>query len=48
MSLTILPEVRKSISSVNDKTVISEFSYSILSNILLKYILNKIKDTEES
>ena len=47
MSLTVFPGARKAISSANDKAVISEFSCSILLNISLKYILNKIGDTGE-
>jgi hypothetical protein len=45
MSLTVFPEARKAISSAKDKVVISGFSYCILLNIPLRYILNKIGDT---
>jgi hypothetical protein len=45
MSLTVFPRARKAISSIKDKAVISGFCSSILSNILLRYIINKIGDT---
>ena len=48
ISSTVLPEARKPISSAKDKAVISGFSCSILSNILLRYKLNRIGDTGES
>jgi small basic protein len=44
MSLTVFPGVRKAISFVNDKAVISGFCSSILLNILLRYIINRIGD----
>ena len=47
MSLTVFPGARKAISSANEKAVISGFSCSILLNIPLRYILNKIGDTGE-
>ena len=47
MSLTVFPGARKSMSSAKDMAVISGFSCSILLNIPLKYILNKIGDTED-
>ena len=45
--LTIFPKARKPISSANDKAVISGFFCSILSNIPLKQILNKIGDIDK-
>jgi hypothetical protein len=45
MSLTVFPGARKAISSVNDKAVISGFCSSILLNIPLRYIINRIRDT---
>jgi hypothetical protein len=45
MSLTVFPGARKAISSAKDKAVISGFCSSILSNIPLRYIINKIGDT---
>jgi hypothetical protein len=45
MSLTIFPGAKKAISSINDKAIISGFCSSILSNIPLRYILNRIEDT---
>jgi hypothetical protein len=47
MSLTIFPRAKKAISSINDKAIISGFYSSILSNIPLRYILNRIGDTED-
>ena len=47
MSSTDLPGAKKTISSVKDRAVISGFSCSILSNIPLRYILNKIEDTRD-
>jgi hypothetical protein len=47
MSLTVFLGTRNAILSVNNKTVISKFSCSILLNIPLKYILNRIEDTRE-
>ena len=47
MSLTVFLGARKTILSVNDRAVLSGFSYSILLNIPLKSILNKIGDTKE-
>ena len=47
MSLTNFPGARKAILSANNKAVISRFSCSILLNIPLRYILNKIGDTRE-
>jgi hypothetical protein len=44
MSLTVFLGARKAISSTNDKAIISGFCSSILLNILLRYILNKIGD----
>jgi hypothetical protein len=45
MSLTVFPGARKAISSIKDRAVISGFCSSILSNILLRYIIHKIRDT---
>jgi hypothetical protein len=45
MSLTVFPGARKAISSINDKAIISGFCSFILLNILLRYIINRIKDT---
>jgi hypothetical protein len=45
MSLTVFLGARKAISSAKDKAVISGFCFSILSNIPLRYIINKIGDT---
>jgi hypothetical protein len=45
MSLTVFPGAKKAILSINDKAVISGFCSSILSNIPLRYILNRIEDT---
>jgi hypothetical protein len=47
MSLTIFPGAKKVISSINDKIIISGFCSSILSNIPLRYILNRIGDTRD-
>jgi hypothetical protein len=47
MSLTVFLEARKAISSINDKAVISGFCSSILLSILLRYILNKIRDIRD-
>jgi hypothetical protein len=47
MSLTIFPGAKKAISSANDKVIISGFCSFIFSNILLRYILNRIGDTED-
>jgi hypothetical protein len=44
MSLTVFPRAKKAISSINDKVIISGFYSSILSNIPLRYILNRIED----
>jgi hypothetical protein len=48
MSLTIFPRAKKVISSINNKVIISGFYSSILLNILLRYILNRIEDTGDS
>jgi hypothetical protein len=45
ISLTVFLGARKAMSSAKDKAVISEFCSSILSNIPLRYIINKIGDT---
>ena len=45
MYLTDLPGAQKAISSIKDRAVISGFSCSILLNIPLRYILNKIEET---
>jgi preprotein translocase subunit SecF len=45
MSLTIFPRAKKAISSINNKAIISGFYSSILLNIPLRYILNRIEDT---
>jgi hypothetical protein len=45
MSLTVFPGAKKAISSINNKVIISGFCSFILSNILLRYILNRIRDT---
>jgi preprotein translocase subunit SecF len=45
MSLTIFPGAKKAISSINDKAIIFGFYSSILLNIPLRYILNRIRDT---
>jgi hypothetical protein len=45
MSLTVFLGARKAISSIKDKAVISGFCSSILLNIPLRYIINKIRDT---
>jgi hypothetical protein len=45
MSLTVFLEARKAISSAKDRAVISGFCSSILLNIPLRYIINKIGDT---
>ena len=47
MFLIIYLEARKAISSVNNKAIMSKFSYLILFNIPLKYILNKMRDIRE-
>jgi hypothetical protein len=47
MFLTIFSGARKAISSANDKAVISGFCSSILLNIPLRYIINRIGDTED-
>jgi hypothetical protein len=47
ISLTVFPRARKAILSANDKVVISGFTCSILLNIPLKYILNRIGETGE-
>jgi hypothetical protein len=47
MSLTVFLGARKAISSIKNRAVISGFCSSILSNILLKYIINKIGDTRD-
>jgi hypothetical protein len=44
MSLTVFPGAKKAISSINDKVIISGFCSSILLNIPLRYILNRIGD----
>jgi hypothetical protein len=44
MSLTIFPGAKKAISSINNKVIISGFCSSILLNIPLRYILNRIGD----
>jgi hypothetical protein len=44
MSLTVFPGAKKAISSINDKAIISGFCSSILLNIPLRYILNRIGD----
>ena len=48
MPLTVFSRDRKAITSVNNNYIMSGFSYFILLNIPLKYILNKIRDTGES
>jgi hypothetical protein len=45
MSLTFFPGAKKAILSTNDKAIISGFYSSILSNIPLRYILNRIENT---
>jgi hypothetical protein len=45
MSLTVFLGARKTILSIKDKAVISGFYSSILLNIPLRYIINKIRDT---
>jgi hypothetical protein len=45
MSLTVFPGAKKTILSINNKAIISGFCLSILSNIPLRYILNRIGDT---
>jgi hypothetical protein len=45
MSLTVSLGAREAISSIKDRAVISGFCSSILSNIPLRYIINKIGDT---
>jgi hypothetical protein len=47
MSLTIFLGAKKAISSINEKAIISGFYSSILSNIPLRYILNRIGDTRD-
>jgi hypothetical protein len=47
MSLTVFLGARKAISSTKNKAIISGFCSSILSNILLRYIINKIGDTRD-
>jgi hypothetical protein len=47
MSLTVFLGAQKAISSVNDKAIISGFCSSILLNIPLRYILNRIGDTRD-
>jgi hypothetical protein len=47
MSLTVFPRAKKAISCINDKVIISGFCSSILSNISLRYILNRIEDTRD-
>jgi hypothetical protein len=47
ISLTIFPKAKKAISSINDKTIISGFCFSILLNIPLRYILNRIEDIKD-
>ena len=47
MSFNYLPGAKIAISSIKDRAVISGFSCSILSNIPLRYILNKIGDTKD-
>jgi hypothetical protein len=47
MSLTVFPGAKKAISSINDKAIISGFCSSILLNIPLRYILNRIEDTKD-
>jgi hypothetical protein len=44
MSLTVFLGARKAISSIKNKAVISGFCSFILSNIPLRYIINKIGD----
>jgi hypothetical protein len=48
MSLTVFLEAKKAISSINDKAIISGFCSSILLNIPLSYILNRMRDTGDS
>jgi hypothetical protein len=45
MSLTVFLGARKAISSINNKVIISGFCSSILLNIPLRYIINRIEDT---
>jgi hypothetical protein len=45
MSLTVFLGAKKAILSVNNKAIISGFCSSILLNIPLRYILNRIEDT---
>jgi hypothetical protein len=47
MSLTVFLRARKAILSIKDKAVISGFCSSILLNIPLRYIINKIGDTRD-
>jgi hypothetical protein len=47
MSLTVLLGAKKAISLVKDNTVISGFCFSILLNIPLRYIINRIGDTKD-
>jgi hypothetical protein len=44
MSLTVFLEARKAISFIKNKAIIFGFCSSILLNILLRYIINKIRD----
>jgi hypothetical protein len=47
MSLTVFPGAKKAISSAKDNAVISGFCSSILLNISLRYITNRIGETGE-